>query len=62
MTGGSGRGATKLVVWLGAMIAFTGCAHIGPGSIPVDRFDYSTAVADSWKQVHRKFKLRFQVR
>ena len=28
----------------------TGCVHIGPKTIPVDRFDYSTAVADSWKQ------------
>ena len=38
--------------WIGlaAVWLFTGCAHLGPGSIPVDRFDYSTAVADSWKQ------------
>ena len=28
----------------------TGCAHLGPKTIPVDRFDYSTAIADSWKQ------------
>jgi hypothetical protein len=28
----------------------TGCAHIGPKSVAVDRFDYSTAIADSWKQ------------
>ena len=27
-----------------------GCTHLGPKSIPVDRFDYSTAIADSWKQ------------
>ncbi|MFV3308408.1 hypothetical protein ACNFBT_24365 [Pseudomonas sp. NY15181] len=27
-----------------------GCSHIGPGSVAVDRFDYSSAVADSWKQ------------
>jgi hypothetical protein len=26
------------------------CTHIGPKTIPVDRFDYSTAIADSWKQ------------
>ncbi len=32
------------------MVAFAGCTHIGPRTIPVDRFDYSTAVADSWKQ------------
>src|ERR1035438_3201086 len=29
---------------------FTGCAHLGPRSIPMDRADYSTAIADSWKQ------------
>jgi len=27
-----------------------GCAHLGPKSVAVDRFDYSTAIADSWKQ------------
>ena len=26
------------------------CTHIGPKTVPVDRFDYSTAIADSWKQ------------
>src|SRR3954470_17885805 len=29
---------------------FTGCAHLGPKTIAVDRFDYSAAIADSWKQ------------
>jgi hypothetical protein len=28
----------------------TGCTHIGPKTVAVDRFDYSTAIADSWKQ------------
>jgi hypothetical protein len=50
MTGDPRRATTKLALWLGAMVAFTGCVHIGPKTIPVDRFDYSTAVADSWKQ------------
>jgi hypothetical protein len=27
-----------------------GCAHLGPGSVMEDRFDYSTAIAESWKQ------------
>ncbi len=27
-----------------------GCASVGPRSIPVDRFDYSSSIADSWKQ------------
>src|SRR4051812_27066410 len=29
---------------------FTGCAHLGPKTVAVDRFDYSAAIADSWKQ------------
>ena len=32
------------------MLAATGCHHLGPKTIPVDRFDYSTAIGDSWKQ------------
>jgi len=28
----------------------SGCASIGPGSVARDRFDYTTAVADSWKR------------
>jgi hypothetical protein len=44
------RGATKIVLSLGAVALFTGCVHIGPKTIPLDRFDYSAAVADSWKQ------------
>ncbi|MCX6927928.1 MAG: hypothetical protein NT154_32670 [Verrucomicrobia bacterium] len=27
-----------------------GCHHLGPKTVAVDRFDYSTAIADSWKQ------------
>jgi len=33
-----------------AMIFLTACASIGPGTVQRDRFDYSSAVADSWKQ------------
>lgn len=36
--------------WIGTLTLFAGCAHLGPKSIAVDRFDLSTAVADSWKQ------------
>ena len=32
------------------LLAATGCSHLGPKTVAVDRFDYSTAVADSWKQ------------
>src|SRR5580765_5173056 len=31
-------------------LALSGCSHLGPKTIPVDRFDYSTAIGDSWKQ------------
>lgn len=34
---------------LGAML-LTGCTHIGPRTVAVDRFDYSSAIGDSWKQ------------
>jgi hypothetical protein len=30
--------------------ALAGCAHLGPKTVAVDRFDYSSAIADSWKQ------------
>jgi len=32
------------------MLAAAGCAHLGPKTVAVDRFDYGTAIADSWKQ------------
>ena len=32
-----------------AMLGATGCRSIGPKTIPRDRFSYSTALADSWK-------------
>ena len=40
----------KIGLSFGAVVALTGCVHMGPKTIPVDHFDYSTAVADSWKQ------------
>jgi hypothetical protein len=42
--------ATKLGLWVGVVALFAGCVHLGPKTIPVDRFDYSTAIADSWKE------------
>src|SRR6185436_5931477 len=39
-----------LGLWFGAMALLTGCMHLGPRTIPVDRFDYSSAIGDSWKQ------------
>ena len=32
------------ILWL------TGCAHLGPQNLPRDRFDYNTAIANSWKE------------
>jgi hypothetical protein len=40
------------MLWLpiGAVAALTGCTHLGPGTIPVDRSDYSSSIATSWKE------------
>lgn len=39
------------ILGLATIIALlTGCMSIGPGSVARDRFDYTTAVADSWKR------------
>lgn len=47
--------------WLAPLLALSGCSHIGPGTVAVDRFDYSSAMADSWKQqtLLNSVKLRF---
>jgi hypothetical protein len=41
------RFAVMMVVLISA---FSGCRHIGPGTVAVDRFDYGASIADSWKQ------------
>ena len=41
---------TSLTLWVVGALLLTGCAHIGPRTVPLDRSDYSTAIADSWKQ------------
>ena len=38
------------LAWGVALVFFTGCSHLGPKTVAVDRSDYSTAIADSWKQ------------
>ncbi len=41
-----------LHVWLlaGTALGFTGCRSIGPGTVARDRYDYSGAIAESWKR------------
>lgn len=42
----------SLHVWLvaGTALVFTGCKSIGPGTVARDRYDYSSAIAESWKR------------
>jgi hypothetical protein len=40
----------KLLVCLGIGALVSGCTSLGPTTIVADRFDYSAAIADSWKQ------------
>jgi hypothetical protein len=40
----------SLCLGLLLIITSTGCHSIGPRTVVTDRFDYSTAIADSWKQ------------
>jgi hypothetical protein len=42
--------SNRLLLWAAALAFCAGCGSLGPKTIPTDRFDYSTAVADSWKQ------------
>lgn len=38
------------LILLGGVVAHTGCAGIGPGTVVPARFDYAEAIGDSWKQ------------
>lgn len=44
------RVASRIGMGIAIAALVAGCASIGPGTVAVDRFDYSTAIADSWKQ------------
>jgi hypothetical protein len=43
------RGSRRIAT-LGALLIFVGCASNGPSRLTADRFDYTTAVADSFKE------------
>ncbi|MGT2504829.1 MULTISPECIES: hypothetical protein [Cupriavidus] len=45
-----GRVVRDFRVWLGVCALLSGCTSLGPTTIVADRFDYSAAIADSWKQ------------
>ncbi len=34
---------------MAVILLFTGCAGVGPGTVARDRFDYTTALSESWK-------------
>jgi hypothetical protein len=40
----------RVYISLVAILCLTGCTHIGPQTVPRDRFDYNTAIANSWKE------------
>ena len=40
----------RFFIYLIALFWVIGCTHLGPQSVPRDRFDYNTAIADSWKE------------
>ena len=41
---------SRIAAGLLVTLAIAGCMHVGPNTVEVDRFDYSTAIAESWKQ------------
>src|SRR5688572_20345480 len=44
------RKQNLFVAALVCALGTTSCTHLGPKTVAVDRFDYSAAIADSWKQ------------
>ena len=42
---------SPLIIGLLAALLVSGCASIGPSTIERDRFEYSTAIAESWKEM-----------
>src|SRR5688572_18599630 len=44
------RKQNLFVAALVCALGTTSCTHLGPKTVAVDRFDYSSAIADSWKR------------
>lgn len=43
---------TRIIfICLAVLFSATGCAPIGPSSIERDRFEHSTAIAESWREM-----------
>jgi len=40
----------RLLAFIIASQALTGCHSIGPGTVPSDRFEYSSSISESWKR------------
>ncbi len=38
------------ILFVATAATLTGCASVGPKTVPIDRADYGAAIADSWKQ------------
>lgn len=44
------RPLIAILAAIGMHVTLTGCRSIGPGTVAIDRADYSASIADSWKQ------------
>lgn len=44
-----GQQLFSAMVWTGLILTLGACAGVGPRSVGRDRFDYTTAISDSWK-------------
>ena len=40
----------SMIFLLVLVMTLAGCSSIGPESVTRDRFDYNTAISDSWKE------------
>jgi hypothetical protein len=43
------RTVFRVIVSIGVVLTFAGCAGVGPHTVGRDRFDYTTAISESWK-------------